>query len=218
MSCSRRSALGRALDAVSFPLRALFLHGDGLLGLSSLREERMRAVLEHCRGRVLDVGCGPHNLFIQRFVGTAGGSVGIDVYPYPGVENVISDPTRLPFADGSFDTVTLIGVGGHIPRSIRAREFAELARVLVPGGRLVMNEGEPVTQLLLHHWLRFYFGLAGKKDLDSERGMAEDEELCMPRAELRGYLDTPPLRLLLEKRFMWGLNTVYVAEKQAGAP
>ena len=173
----------------------------------------MRAVLRHCRGRVLDVGCGPHDIFVRRFLGP--GSVGIDVHPYPGVEHLVDDPTRLPFPDGAFDTVTLIGVGGHIRRSQRAGEFGELARVLVPGGRLVMNEGEPITQLLLHRWLRFYFGLAGQRDLDTERGMADDEETCMPRRELLGYLNTPPLRLVRRERFMWGLNTVYVAEKDA---
>jgi len=211
---SSRSAPWRALDAALFPLRALLLHEDGLAGLSSLREQRMRAVLPFCRGRVLDVGCGPHNRFIRDFVGEQHG-VGIDVHPYAGVEHVIEDATALPFDDGAFDTVTLIAVGGHIPRSQRRAEFAELARVIAPGGRLVVTEGEPITQLLLHLWLRLYFGLRGRRDLDTERGMADDEEYCMPRAELLGYLDTPPLRFVARHRFMWGLNNIYLAERRA---
>ncbi|MCC6747310.1 MAG: class I SAM-dependent methyltransferase [Deltaproteobacteria bacterium] len=207
-----RSRLGAAADTLAFPLRALLLLTESRWGLSSLREERMRVVASVCRGRVLDVGCGPGNLFVREFLGDAQG-IGIDVFPYEGVDNVVDDVMRLPFADESFDTVTLIAVGGHIPRKQRTAEFAEFARVLRTGGRLVMTEGEPVTQFLVHQWVHLYEAARGRKDMDSERGMDEDEEFCMPLREIRLYLNTPPLRLVQRRRFMWGLNNVYVAEK-----
>jgi hypothetical protein len=50
--------------------------------------------------------------------------------------------------------------------------------------------------------------------MDTCRGMAEDEEYCMPRQEIFKYLNTPPLRLVARKRFMWGLNNLYIARKQ----
>jgi SAM-dependent methyltransferase len=183
-------------------------------GLTSLRDERMWHVARECRGNVLDIGCGPGNLFIEKFIGTDRG-IGVDVFAYEGVRNIVADPTRLPFADGSFETVTLIAVGGHIPSHLRVSEFAEIARVLRPGGRLVMTEGEPITQLLTHKWQELYFGVQGKLDMDRERGMEHDEEYCMPRAELLGYLNTPPLRHAYTRSFQWGLNHVYVAEKLA---
>jgi SAM-dependent methyltransferase len=209
-----RSGFGKVIDAITFPIRALFMIDDGKFGLSSLREERMRAVAPFCAGRVLDIGCGPGNIFIKEYIGVENG-VGIDVFPYDGVENVIEDMVNLPFDDCSFDTVTLIAVGGHIPKSKRAAEFEEFARVLKAGGLLVMTEGEPITQLLLHKWASFYFSLQGELDMDSERGMEEEEEYCMPREELLSYLNTPPLKLVKRKRFMWGLNNVYLAEKSA---
>lgn len=208
----RRSKAGRFFDIVFFPIRALFMGPRGYLGLSSLRDERMRAVAGFCHGKVLDIGCGPENLFISKFIGTENG-VGIDVYPYEGVPCVVDDPTRLPFDSGAFDTVTLIAVGGHIPKEKRVAEFQEIARILKPGGYLVMTEGEPVTQWLVHVWWHFWLGLQGKVDIDHERGMEEEEEYCMPRAELLSYLNTAPLHLIKRRGFMWGLNNVYVAER-----
>ncbi len=208
------SPLEIVADFVAFPLRALFLETEGRFGLSSLREERMRIVWRFCLGRVLDVGCGPGNLFIREFIGTQNG-VGVDCFAYEGVENVVPDLTHLPFENETFDTVTLIAVGGHIPRSQRAAEFQELARVLKNGGRLVMTEGEPVTQYLVHQWVFWLHKQRGTQDMDSERGMENDEEFCMPRGELLGYLNTPPLRFKRRKRFMWRLNNVYVAQKES---
>jgi SAM-dependent methyltransferase len=209
-----RPALKRFLDDIALPIRALFMGPEGRLGLTSMRDERMWQVAQFCQGRVLDVGCGPGNLFIKKFIGTELG-VGVDFFAYEGVERLIEDPTHLPFGDSSFDTVTLVAVGGHIPKHLRSLEFIEFARVLKPGGRLVMTEGEPITQTLSHKWQHFYLGLQGKVDMDHERGMEEDEEFCMPREELLGYLNSGSLRHILTRRFQWGLNNLYVAEKTA---
>lgn len=207
-----RSPIGQFYDALGFPIRALFMGPKGSLGFTSLRDERMWRTAQFCKGRVLDIGCGPGNLFIKNFIGPKHG-VGVDVFPYEGVDNVIEDAAHLPFSDGSFDSVTLIAVGGHIPRRSRQREFAEFARVLKPGGCLIMTEGEPVTQYLHHKWQHFYLALQGKVDMDHERGMDEDEEYCMPKRELLGYLNAPPLKHIITHPFQWHLNYVYVAEK-----
>lgn len=207
-----RSSLTRLADSLTFPIRALFMGPRGYFGLTSMRDERMWQVAQFCRGRVLDVGCGPGNLFIKNFIGHERG-IGVDFFAYDGVDNLIEDPTNLPFPDESFDTLTLVAVGGHIPKNLRELEFIEFARLLKPGGRLVMTEGEPVTQLLSHKWQHFFLGLQGKVDMDHERGMEEDEEYCMPQAELLRYLNSNSLRLELRRSFQWGLNNLYVAQK-----
>ena len=53
------------------------------------------------------------------------------------------DATALPYEDGSVDAVVLITVLGEIPD--REAAFAQIARVLRPGGRLVVGElfGDP---------------------------------------------------------------------------
>lgn len=201
----------RFLDFLFFPLRALFIPEKPFFGLTSLRDERMEVVAKHAYGRVLDVGCGPGNYFVNKWA--EAGSVGVDVFLYEG-EGILSvDMTKLPFPDAEFDCVTLVAVGGHIPKKDREAEFSEFSRVLKNGGRLIMTEGEPVTQTVGHIWRHFAYALVGKKDMDSERGMEHDEEYCMPRAELLAYLGSNGLVLEHHSRFMWGLNNVYVARK-----
>ncbi|MDD5145061.1 MAG: class I SAM-dependent methyltransferase [Candidatus Pacebacteria bacterium] len=195
------------INNLAFPLRAVFMGDKGKLGLISLREERMRFVARFCKGRTLDVGCGPDNLFIKNFIGEKNG-IGIDVFPYKGVENIVKDMTKIPFKNNFFDTITLIAAVSHIPRSKRIDEFAEFSRLLRPGGKLVLTEGEPFTQILIHKWEELR-----KTGLDYERGMEEGEEYCVPRKELLGYLNTPPLRFVKRVSFMWGLNNVYIAQK-----
>jgi ubiquinone/menaquinone biosynthesis C-methylase UbiE len=207
-----RSPIGYSFDAITFPFRAVFIHEQSRWGLSSLRDQRMRTVAKYCSGRTLDVGCGPNNIFI-RYYHQHPGSIGIDCYPYEGIDNIVENLAAIPFPDASFDTITLIAVGGHIPRSKREVEFREFGRLLKAGGHLLMTEGEPITQFLLHKWQVVYYGLQGKKDMDTERGMHVDEDYCMPKREIYTYLNTSPLKLVKNVKFMWGLNNIYIAQK-----
>jgi ubiquinone/menaquinone biosynthesis C-methylase UbiE len=200
------------LNFLLFPFRALFIPEESKWGLLSLRDERMMAVASYCAGKVLDIGCGPGNYFVQHFIGTSNG-LGIDIYPYEGVENVVDDMSHLPFEDNSYDTVTLIAVGGHIPKPNRVAEFKEFARILKPAGKLIMTEGEPITQWINHKWYSIFYAILGKKDMDSERGMDAEEEYCMPYHEIVQYLNTSPLRFRQQVKFQWGLNNIYIAEK-----
>lgn len=209
---NQRNLMRKIIDEIFFPVRALFIPEESKFFLTSLRDERFEKVAAFCEGRVLDVGCGKGNLFVKNHIGIDKG-VGIDVFEYEGVEKVIRDLTNLPFEDEFFNTVTLIAVGGHIPKTLREKEFMEFVRVLKPGGRLIMTEGEPITQFLTHKWRKFSYSLLGEKDMDSERGMKEDEEYCMPYHEIMYYLNKPPMRFLRRVKFMWGLNNIYIAQK-----
>jgi arsenite methyltransferase len=100
--------------------------------------------------RVLDLGsgAGTDSLIAAQMVGPTGRVTGIDMTPAmlskaraaatqlgaTNVEFVESEAEQLPFADGSFDVVVSNGVIDLIPD--KDAVFAELYRVLTPGGRL----------------------------------------------------------------------------------
>ena len=100
--------------------------------------------------RVLDLGsgAGTDSLVAAQMVGERGHVTGIDMSPpmlakaraaaaemgAANVEFVESEAEHLPFADGTFDVVISNGVIDLIPD--KDAVFAELYRVLTPGGRL----------------------------------------------------------------------------------
>ena len=105
--------------------------------------------------QVLDVGCGTGTLAldVQRRVGSTGRVVGID----PGQEQIararakaarrnvpiefqIGVIEQLAFPDQTFDVVLSTLMMHHLPASLKAQGLAEIARVLKPGGRLVIAD------------------------------------------------------------------------------
>ena len=100
--------------------------------------------------RVLDLGsgAGTDSLIAAQMVGEHGHVTGIDMTPEmlakaraaaaemnaSSVEFVESEAERLPFPDASFDVVISNGVIDLIPD--KDAVFAELFRVLAPGGRI----------------------------------------------------------------------------------
>ena len=124
---------------------------------------RLREVLEPQPGeRVLEVGPGTgyYTLDVAERIGPGGNLDIFDVQQEMldhtlrrarerGVSNITptrGDATCLHYADASFDAAYLITVLGEIPD--QAAALSELARVLKPGGRLVVGElfGDP-------HWV-----------------------------------------------------------------
>ena len=57
---------------------------------------------------------------------------------------------RTPFADGRFDIATVSAVLHHVPVAERPAVYAELGRVLKPGGRLYVFEHNPRNPLVRH--------------------------------------------------------------------
>ena len=113
----RRSFIQTAFDFMSFPLRAVAIFDNDFLWFTSLRSERFYYVKKEIEGYCLDIGCGPHNIFIKKFKKNNG--IGIDVFKYEGLENddIVEDMTNLPYKDNTFDCVTFIANYNHIPKS-----------------------------------------------------------------------------------------------------
>ena len=72
-----------------------------------------------------------------------------------GLSNVVptqGDAHELPHPDATFDAAFLVATLGEIPDKSRA--LREFRRVLKPGGRLVVGEGQPDPHMVPIHDLR----------------------------------------------------------------
>lgn len=98
--------------------------------------------------RVLDAGCGPGPTLAE----LTGRSwpVGLDfsaeqldiaVETAPEAAVVRGDTAALPFAADSFDAAVSLGVLMHLPGGVQDASIGEFARVLRPGGRLLVSDG-----------------------------------------------------------------------------
>jgi SAM-dependent methyltransferase len=125
--------------------------------------EREASLLAHAVGDVtgslLEMGCGEGgNLFhLLASASPALRPVGIDAFPdklhfastaVPRARFVCADSGRLPFTDGSFDTVLIRDVLHHLPDPLPT--LTEACRVLAPGGQFVLiepNSRNPLVRL-----------------------------------------------------------------------
>jgi SAM-dependent methyltransferase len=163
----------------------------------ALAKRRVKAVLPHVSGRLLDVGCGCNQL-VQQYAN----GVGVDVHPWAGADLVVSDTASLEWESGSFDTITIVAALNHIPN--RAAVLSECRRVLRPGGRVVITMLTPRTSRIWH-WLRAPWD-ADQRD----RGMKPGEVYGFTAAEVLDLFRRAGFTLLSQERFMLGLNRVYV--------
>ena len=153
---------------------------------------------------------------LERWCG--GNGAGVDVFPYAGLEagQLLADPTRFPFADGSFETVTFIANLNHVPESLRDAELAEAHRCLAPRGRIVVTMGNPLAEILVHRLVALYDRVFGTRlDVDSERGMDEEEAFYLLDGEIVARLTRAGFREIRKKRFwtQWGLNHLLTGTK-----
>ncbi len=105
--------------------------------------------------QVLDVGCGTGTLAMEvaRSVGTTGHVAGVD----PGTEQIARARSKaarrnlpidfqigviehLAFPDQTFDVVLSTLMMHHLPAPLKRQGLSEIARVLKPGGRLVIAD------------------------------------------------------------------------------
>jgi len=103
--------------------------------------------------KVLDVGCGiglGHDSIAQA-VGELHGvdvsreSLNLATRKNPGVSYEAYEGNRLPHEDGIFDCVYAICVLHHVPKQQWPELVQEMARVVRPGGRLVVIEHNPLN-------------------------------------------------------------------------
>lgn len=120
----------QVVDGVPYPSR------DGTLSLLpvSVVGRWLASHAGDVRGTLLDLGAG-NQPFRPWYSGLADRVVAVDVTPTAGLD-ARCFATALPFADDSFDAVLCTSVLEHVENVEQA--VAEIARVLRPGGRLLV--------------------------------------------------------------------------------
>jgi ubiquinone/menaquinone biosynthesis C-methylase UbiE len=165
----------RSAELYDFQVEVLF---NG--GADAMRRQALVPLGEHLRGRriadqpLLDVACGT-----GRFLSFVKHNwprlpvTGLDLSrpylekarrhlaPWSWVRLVEGDAERLPFADGSFALVTCVYLFHELPREVRIAVAREMARVLRPGGRLLLMDSfqhgdRPEVEGLLELFPRAY--------------------------------------------------------------
>jgi SAM-dependent methyltransferase len=197
-SLGKKTAAQALWDLIGIPFRLLLFDQAWLprFGWTTLEEERLRAVLPHIRGRLLDIGAGPNTL-----VNSYGNGEGVDVHPWGGGVRVVEDTSKLDYPDDSFDTVTFVACLNHIP--YREAALREAARVLRPEGRLILTMIDPVLGGI-GHALWWY-------SEDKKRGGMKEGERggLWPREILRLCSDAG-FTMMRHERFVCGMNHLFV--------
>jgi ubiquinone/menaquinone biosynthesis C-methylase UbiE len=182
------------------------LHGwfiDTFVFRGQWRELRLRtATLARIQPgeQVLDVGCGTGTLAMEvaRHVGRAGRVAGVD----PSSEQIARARSKaarrnvpidfqigviehLAFPDSTFDVVLSTLMMHHLPASLKRQGLAEIARVLKPGGRLVIADFKR-KQERQGLAARFHAGGSSMQDLaalvkDAGFSEVETEGMRLPR-------------------------------------
>jgi ubiquinone/menaquinone biosynthesis C-methylase UbiE len=117
------------------------------------RRDSADVVREHLPlqgARVLDVGCGDGAL-VRMMVREGAEATGLEISESQLTRARAASPTgdesyrvgraeALPFDDDTFDVVVFFNSLHHVPTSVHEKALAEAARVLVPGGHLLVVE------------------------------------------------------------------------------
>jgi SAM-dependent methyltransferase len=162
---------------------------------------RFEMTLACVRGRLLDVACGRNEL-----VRMYGQGVGVDIYPWPGVDVLIQDAQALPFADKTFDTVSFVACLNHIPHRLEA--LKEARRVLADDGVLLATMIPDFVSRLWHLVNRPW------DEDQTDRGMQEGEVYGLNFRQMTKLLDDAGFDLLEHRRFVLKLNVLYICAKR----
>jgi ubiquinone/menaquinone biosynthesis C-methylase UbiE len=132
---------------------------------------------------VLDVGCGTGSLALvaKERVGVLGRVCGIDPAPEQivrarhkadrrdlSIDFQVGVIEQLPYPDQSFDVVLSTFMMHHLPDDLKRRGLAEIARVLKPGGRLLVLDAT-------HHAGPWKSSVQDQPTLMKEAGFAQVE-------------------------------------------
>lgn len=187
------------LDWVALPAGGQLLDlgaGTGDIALEARRRDpRLRVVAADFTTEMMRVG--------QR---KAGG----DTIGWAG-----ADALRLPFPDAAFDAVT----SGFLMRNVAGvgQAFAEQARVVRPGGRVVCLDTSPPPRNLLRQFIHFHLhaviptlGRLLSGQADAYTYLPDSTEGFLTAEQLQAAMQSAGLRDVRFRRLMFGTIAIHV--------
>ena len=153
---------------------------------------------------MLDVGCSDLALF-ETHPDIAATGVGIDIDPHAGQKPAPAwnFAGHVPGAgqDGErFDAVVMLAVAEHVQPEELRRWAAALPAILKLEGVLVITVPSPLVDPILHTLMRLHL----------IAGMAAHEHYGFRPAWVPGLFLSADLRLVVRRRFQFGLNNLFV--------
>jgi len=152
--------------------------------LGKMYRRRVEMCLEQCTGgqRVLEVGFGSGVTFLnlhEKYREIHGIDLTADinevrrVFTDRGIKTELCNGSvlEMPYADGMFDTVLLISILEHLQPSDQIQAFAEIRRVLKPGGQVVY--GVPIERPLMVFLFRILGQNIREHHFSTERQVSE---------------------------------------------
>ena len=210
-----KSLFQKIRDFVLFPVRVMFPNNEfgitHILKLTSLADERYNIVLENCKGKTLDIGCG-NNEVIRRYVSKGKVGWGLDIMYNKNVDIVcIVNEIRsfLPFKNDSFDTICFVGCLNHIPN--REHMLLEASRILKKDGHVIITMISPFIGCFGHRILWRYWGDPDQHE--SGRKIEEGEKWGLPTLEIKTLAEKAGLKIAEIKKFVYGFNNLYILKK-----
>lgn len=171
---------------------------------------RFRAAYPHVKAgsRVCDLGCGLEMAFLDFAQDRVVTGVGLDDQVESGTHGrwrlLHADlRERLPLGDAQFDHVMMLAVFEHLLEPERV--LRETARILVPGGSLIMTWPAAIVDPIL--------GVLRRLHLISAEMESEEHQKRLPVREVRKMLERAGFSNARHCTFEFGLNNLMVATK-----
>jgi len=170
----------------------------------AMYRRRVELCLGECAGgdRILEIGFGTGLTFLNLHDSyreihgldlTADTAAVQKAFADRGIQTDLrqGDVLQMPYENEYFDTVLLISILEHLKPEDQALAFAEIRRVLKPGGQVVY--GVPIERPLMVFMFRMLGCDIRKEHFSTEKDVAAAAEKVMQRVRIQQMTSRPPI-------------------------